>query len=110
MKQNLSSIRNMAELARFLQIMENPLRLEILFYLLEQPCCVCELSSKLNHRQPCISQHLMRLRQAGLVSAQRKGWNQYYFIASPIVKKFLLCLQKNWQDGLFNSWGYEENE
>lgn len=112
MRLNSSSIRNMANLARFLQIIGNPLRLEILFCLLERPCCVCELSSKLNHRQPCISQHLMRLRQAGLVSAQREGWNKYYSIPSPNVKKYLLCLQKNWQDedGLFDSFGYEENE
>lgn len=112
MPQNSSSIRNMANLARFLQIIGNPLRLEILFCLLERPCCVCELSSKLNHRQPCISQHLMRLRRAGLVSAQREGWNKYYSIPSPNIKKYLLCLQKNWQDEdeLFNSFGYEENE
>jgi DNA-binding transcriptional ArsR family regulator len=106
MQQNPSSILNIANIARFLQIIGNPLRLEILFCLVEQPCCVCELSSKLNHRQPCISQHLMRLRQAGFVSAQREGWNKYYFIPSPSVKNYLLCLQKNWQNGdeLFNSF------
>jgi len=112
MQQNSSSIRNMANLARFLQIIGNPLRLEILFCLLERPCCVCELSSKLNHRQPCISQHLMRLRQAGLVSAQREGWNKYYSIPSPNVKKYLLCLQKNWQEEgeLISPSGVAENE
>ena len=110
MQQNPSSFRNMANLASFLQLIGNPLRLEILFCLLDRPSCVCELSNKLHQRQPCISQHLMRLRQAGLVSAQREGWNKYYSIPSKGVKKYLLCLQKNWQDELFNCFGYEENE
>ncbi|MEJ5314525.1 helix-turn-helix transcriptional regulator [Anaerolinea thermophila] len=109
MELNLSSTRDIADLARFLQMIGNPLRLEILFCLLEQPCCVCELSSKLNHRQPCISQHLMRLRQAGLVNAKREGWKKYYFIPSPGVKKYLLCLQENWQGGLFNFLEHEKN-
>jgi len=112
MQQNTSFIHNVDNLARFLELIGNPIRLEILFCLLERPCCVCELSSKLNQRQPCISQHLMRLRQAGLVTPQREGWSKYYSIPSKSVKKYLLCLQKSWQEEgeLFNSFGDEENE
>lgn len=111
MQQNTSSIHNVDNLARFLQLIGNPLRLKILFCLLERPSCVCELLSKLNHRQPCISQHLMRLRQAGLVTSQREGWKKYYSIPSKGVKKYLLCLQKSWQeeDELFNSFGDEKD-
>jgi len=112
MQQNTSTIRDMDNLASFLQLIGNPLRLEILFCLLERPCCVCELTSKLHQRQPCISQHLMRLRQAGLVISQREGWSKYYSIPSQSVKKYLFCLQKNWQDQdeIISPSGAAENE
>lgn len=64
MDQTTASQVNTAELASLLQVIANPLRLEILFCLLERPRCVCELAEEFNCRQPNISQNLMRLRKA----------------------------------------------
>lgn len=90
------SFNDLDELAGFLRLIGNPLRLEILFCLLQEPCCVCELAQKLNQRQPCISQHLMLLRKMGLVSTHKEGWNHLYFISSEKLKHCLVYMQTSW--------------
>jgi ArsR family transcriptional regulator len=83
-------------LARFLRVVGNPVRLEILFYLHDQPQCVCELSEKLHKRQPCISQHLMLLRREGFVQSRHEGWKRYYFIPSEKIKFCLSYMRTHW--------------
>ena len=87
---------NLTDLAGFLRLIGNPLRLTILFHLLEEPCCVCELAETLNQRQPCISQHLMLLRHMGLVDSQHDGWKRLYYISSEKLKHCLEYMKKNW--------------
>lgn len=87
---------NINDLAGFLRLIGNPLRLQILFYLLKEPCCVCELAEKLEQRQPCISQHLMLLRKMGMVNSCHEGWKRSYYLSS---EKWIHCLeymQVNW--------------
>ncbi len=87
---------NLNELAGFLRIIGNQQRLRILFRLLNGPCCVCDLTKYLNRRQPCISQHLMVLRQAGLISSERQGWKRLNFISSEKLKHCLIYMQTSW--------------
>jgi len=56
----------------------HPIRISILKIVAQGPACVCDLVSQTGKRQPCISQHLSVLRQAGLVTKSRQGWNIYY--------------------------------
>ncbi len=51
----------------------------------EQEACVCHLETVLGTRQASISQHLMVLRKAGLVTTQRDGRNIYYKLQQPEV-------------------------
>ena len=97
MKTEVENSVDLEHLAQFLQLIANPERLRIMFCLLEGSCCVCDLTNELNRRQPYVSQHLMVLRQAGLVKASRHGWNQFYAISSPEIKKYLKCIFTNWQ-------------
>lgn len=60
------------------QALGHPIRLSILEILTHGPICVCDLVSLTGKRQPFISQHLAVLRQAGLVTTTREGWNIYY--------------------------------
>ncbi len=48
-------------------------RAGILRLLKEGPHCVCEMASALDERQNNVSNHLARLREAGLVRASRHG-------------------------------------
>lgn len=60
------------------QSLGHPIRLSILEILHSGPSCVCDLVRLTGKRQPCISQHLAILRQAGLVTTTRRGWNIVY--------------------------------
>jgi DNA-binding transcriptional ArsR family regulator len=56
----------------------HPIRMKIVEILVDGPICVCDLGKLTGKRQPCISQHLAILRQAGLVTRSRQGWNIFY--------------------------------
>ncbi len=72
-------------LAELFSLLGNPARLQILLILGEGEACVCHLKDALSQRQAYISQQLMVLRQAGIVSAVRKGRHIYYRLARPDV-------------------------
>jgi DNA-binding transcriptional ArsR family regulator len=52
-------------------LLADPVRAGILALLRDGPVCVCELAAALEERQNNISNHLARLRSAGLVRATR---------------------------------------
>ena len=68
----------------------HPVRLDILKALLDDgEACVCHLEARFGLRQAFLSQHLGRLRLAGLVADRREGLNVYYRLASPAVRGLL---------------------
>jgi len=73
------------DLSRIFYLLANPARLQILLLLGEGDACVCHLKQALGQRQAYISQQLMILRRAGLVSTTRKGRHIYYRLAQPEV-------------------------
>lgn len=66
-----------------------PARLEILLAIGMGEACVCHLEAALGQRQAYISQQLMALRKAGLVSSRREGRNIYYRLANPEILGFI---------------------
>jgi ArsR family transcriptional regulator len=64
--------------AELFKALGDPVRLRILALLRVREACVCELSSLLPVSQPAVSQHLRRLRQAGLVAERRHKYWTYY--------------------------------
>ncbi len=75
-----------AEIAKALA---HPIRLRILEELRSGEACVCHLEHILSQRQAYISQHLARLRQAGLVTDRRDGMNVFYALADEAVASLL---------------------
>jgi ArsR family transcriptional regulator len=62
-----------------LRALSHPVRLQIIEALARDgEACVCHLEWALDQRQPQISQHLMRLKEAGLVRGRRNGLNVFY--------------------------------
>ena len=60
----------------------HPIRLQILEILLEEgEACVCHMEARLDQRQAYISQHLAKLREAGLVEDRRNGLNVFYALS-----------------------------
>ena len=54
-------------------ILADPIRASIIRMLHDGPVCVCEMAAALGSRENNVSNHLARLRDAGLVRASRYG-------------------------------------
>ena len=67
------------------KILAHPVRLSILEILRDGEQCVCHMEAMLKRRQAYISQHLIVLREAGVVADRRDGWNMYYRVVKPEV-------------------------
>ncbi|GGD02595.1 transcriptional regulator [Thalassobacillus devorans] len=61
-----------------LKLLGDKTRLTIVGLLKGNECCVCEFVEILQMSQPAISQHLRKLRDAGLVQEERKGHWIFY--------------------------------
>ncbi len=66
-----------------------PARIQILVIIDSQETCVCHIEAVTGMRQASISQHLMSLRKAGLVSTFRKGRHIFYRLTKPEVIEIL---------------------
>jgi len=81
----MANTKPFAAEARFFKLLMHPARLEILDELRKDEACVCHLEAKLGYRQAYISQHIMVLREAGVVQDRREGWNIYYHVTKPEI-------------------------
>ncbi|WP_435921057.1 ArsR/SmtB family transcription factor [Paenibacillus sp. DYY-L-2] len=68
----------MDEMITILKLLADKTRLTILAILKDGERCVCDLVEALQTTQPNISQHLRKLRAAGLVQETRRGQWAYY--------------------------------
>jgi len=68
-----------------LQALASPQRIAILLVISAGEACVCHLEAQLGFRQAYISQHLMALRQAGLIDSRREGKYMFYRLAKPAI-------------------------
>ncbi|MHB8778302.1 MAG: ArsR/SmtB family transcription factor [Anaerolineales bacterium] len=71
------------KISRLLEEIAAPARLAILLAIGENEACVCHLEVVLGKRQAYISQHLMALRNANIITARREGRFIYYRLANP---------------------------
>ncbi|MEC3839509.1 ArsR/SmtB family transcription factor [Bacillus amyloliquefaciens] len=63
-----------------LKLLSDPTRLLMIKLLADKEYCVCELTAIFDMSQPGISQHLRKLKNAGLVRERREGQWRYYSI------------------------------
>jgi DNA-binding transcriptional ArsR family regulator len=66
------------DLSQLMRLLGQPVRLQILLAIGDGEACVCHLEAALGERQAYISQQLMALREAGLVTSHRNGRNIFY--------------------------------
>ena len=79
----------MEEITRIFKALSDPTRFKIFFLLSRKSLCVKALVSLLQISQPAVSQHLNVLKQANLVTAERKGYWMHYSVNQRKVKTFL---------------------
>src|SRR5512136_1678423 len=75
--------------ARLLALLAHPIRLQIVELLRHGEACVCDMQAVLNQRQAYVSQHLMALRVAGLVTCRKDGLRVYYRLSDPRILRVL---------------------
>ena len=75
--------------ARLLALLAHPIRLQIVDLLRHGEVCVCDMQAALNQRQAYVSQHLMTLREAGLVTCRKDGLRVYYQLNDPRILHML---------------------
>ena len=71
--------------ARLLALLAHPIRLQIVELLRHGEVCVCDMQAALGQRQAYVSQHLMALREAGLVACRKDGLRVYYQLSDPRI-------------------------
>ena len=81
------------EQAALLKALSNPVRLQIVHSLLRSGCRnVSCMEQGTGMSQSCISQHLQKLRSAGVVAAERRGSEVYYRASSAEVSRLVAAL------------------
>jgi ArsR family transcriptional regulator len=78
--------------ANVMKALAHPSRVTIVYALLEQERCVCELLELLDHSAPTVSRHLSVLKNAGLVNEEKRGLYVYYHLRCPCIVDFLACV------------------
>lgn|GEM_PF-242513 len=77
-----------AQAAHVLKAVAEPLRLRMLSYLTQTgrtEACVCDLAALADVSQPTVSHHLKVLREAGILTSERRGTWVWYAIAPAYV-------------------------
>jgi ArsR family transcriptional regulator len=76
------------ELARVFKAMGDPVRLRLLSMIASHQggeACVCELTGVFDLSGPTISHHLKVLREAGLITGERRGTWVYYRVRPDLL-------------------------
>jgi ArsR family transcriptional regulator len=83
-----------ADVAEQLSLLSNPTRLMVLCHLLEGEQSVGTLRGQLALSQSALSQHLARLRTAGMVATRREQQTIFYRIADPRLHDMIDALYR----------------
>ncbi|SFN90583.1 transcriptional regulator, ArsR family [Pseudonocardia ammonioxydans] len=75
----------LADAAAAFGMLSAPSRLQIVWLLADGPCDVGTIAGALGQPVAAVSQHLAKLKLAGLVRARREGRHQIYVIDDPDV-------------------------
>jgi ArsR family transcriptional regulator len=71
----------MEKLEKTLKALADRNRLRIVGALVQKKLCVCELAHMLRITQPSVSKHLKKLKEAGIIEAEQKGFWTNYFVS-----------------------------
>ncbi|PZS11447.1 MAG: transcriptional regulator [Pseudonocardiales bacterium] len=89
------SAEQAVELSRLFKAMGDPVRLRLLSLIASHEggeACVCDLSGVFDLTGPTISHHLKVLREAGLISGERRGTWIYYRIEPDALRRLSAVL------------------
>ena len=79
--------------ARIIKAMAHPSRLLIVDELSRGERCVCELTEMIGADVSTVSKHLSILRNAGIISDEKRGVQVFYTLKCPCVLNFFSCVE-----------------
>ncbi|OGJ87005.1 MAG: transcriptional regulator [Candidatus Raymondbacteria bacterium RifOxyA12_full_50_37] len=80
--------------ANIIKAMAHPTRLLIIEKLVEREHCVCELTDFVGDDISTVSKHLSVLKNAGIVTDDKRGTMVFYHLKVPCILQFLGCIEK----------------
>ncbi|MFI3290899.1 MAG: metalloregulator ArsR/SmtB family transcription factor [Opitutales bacterium] len=80
--------------ALFFKALAHPTRVFIVKQLALKEHCVCEIVDKLDVKFATISQHLSVLKNAGIVSVDKRGKEVYYSLNCPCILELFKCISR----------------
>lgn len=93
MEKNPVSPQVLEEKAGLLKVIAHPIRLCIVLGLLDSGRCnVTKMHTCLDLPQSTVSQHLARLREAGIVTPERNGTEVFYRVANEEIIRLIQTL------------------
>lgn len=78
--------------AEVFKALGHPARVTIVRRLSEQEHCVCDLVEAVGLGWSTVSRHLSVLKEAGVITDEKRGLQVYYQLALPCVSRFIACL------------------
>ncbi len=83
-----------AEAAKLMEMLSQPVRLRLMCILLSGEQSVLSLASSAGLSQPAMSHHLKKLRDADLVETRRVGQTIFYSVKSPEAEQVISVLHR----------------
>lgn len=80
--------------AKIFKALGHPSRLKMVEGLFQGERCVCELQAMVGSDMSTVSKHLNILKEAGIVSDERRGANIYYSLRMKCIVNFLGCIEE----------------
>lgn len=95
--QPLTSLDGLAEAAECLKTLAHPHRLRMVQMLLRGEHPVGELAEACDIPSHMASEHLGKMKDRGLLSAERRGRYIFYQVAEPHLANILTCVERRFQ-------------
>ncbi|MEO3763935.1 metalloregulator ArsR/SmtB family transcription factor [Streptomyces sp. B8F3] len=83
------------QVSRMFKALGDPVRLQLLWKIAARPgaeACVCEVSN-VGVARTTVSHHLKKLREAGLLSSERRGTQVYYRVTTEATETLARALE-----------------
>ncbi len=92
--QNPRTYAKYEQRAAILKALGHPTRLFMVDQLTQGERCVCELREMVGADLSTVSKHLSLLKNAGLVTDEKRGTQVFYSLRVPCVTNFFGCVEK----------------
>lgn len=88
----MEDMKNYIQQSEVLKAIAHPVRLCIVRGLINNQCNVTKMQECLNLPQSTVSQHLAKLKSAGIIEGERKGLEICYKVANQQIKAIIAIL------------------